>query len=121
MRKRLLLKLGLVAFLGAGLFVGYLWWTVPTTGICRYTAEKLRLGMSKADVISVIGLPPGVHGVPNGTRRFPWSMGFASEEWHGPNGSIVVAFDFLQDEAISVLFVPAPGIPDKLRRWLHLD
>src|SRR5262245_58672304 len=64
MKKRLLLKLGLVALLGAGLFVAWLWWTVPTTGVCRWTANRIRPGMTEEDVITTIGKLPSPFRMP---------------------------------------------------------
>src|SRR5437763_1429368 len=58
MKKRLLLKLGLVALLGAGLFVAWSWWTEPRTGICEYTAKRIKFGMAQAEITELIGLPP---------------------------------------------------------------
>src|SRR5687768_15981491 len=59
MTKRLLLKLGLVALLGAGLFVAWLWWMEPKTGICRYSASQIQNGMTEKEVIAAIGNSPG--------------------------------------------------------------
>jgi len=71
MKRRLLLKLGLVALLGAALFVVWLWWTEPRTGICRYTASRIEVGMTEEEVVELIGVPPKDYC----TKKRPWSNG----------------------------------------------
>src|SRR4051812_36005941 len=56
--KKLLLKLGLVALLGAGLFVAWLWWTEPRTGICRLMADRINDGMKREEIVKLIGSEP---------------------------------------------------------------
>ena len=118
MKKRLLLKLGLVALLGAGLFVAWLWWTVPRTGICRYTANQVKEGMTLNDVEAIIGLPPGDY------CTKPWRLMnyYARKFWCSDDGLILVTLDedglvtsteFISDKQDALL--------DRVRRFLHLD
>src|SRR5688572_9149930 len=106
MKKRLLFKLGLVALLGTGLFVAWLWWTTPTTGICRYTASRIQVGMTEAEAVALIGLPSGLHGIDQ--KRFdefevslednaaylgiPLRLDVVERIWASPQGRIHVAF-----------------------------
>jgi hypothetical protein len=120
MKKRLLLKLGLVALLGTGLFVAWLWWTTPTTGICRYTVSRIQVGMTEAEVVALIGLPSGLHGIDQ--KRYeefevsfedntayldiPLRLDVVEKVWASPQGRIHVAFDRTGRVAYTAYFGP---------------
>jgi hypothetical protein len=120
MKKRLLLKLGLVGLLGAGLFVAWLWWTEPRTGICRYTANRIKVGMREEEVNEIVGLGP-----PNSWVKhlgLPGEVTWKST-WINESGEIVVRWDdnypaeVIEAEYRSL----SESFPTKIRQWLHLD
>ena len=140
MKKRLLLKLGLVALLGTGLFVAWLWWMEPTTGICRATANRIRPGMTLAEVVAIIGEKPndiGENSFGNFERHPSLSrsdrnaalalfrshslIGVEMRFWADKPGLIQVAFDENDCVSFSYYISHNESILDKLRRWLRLN
>jgi hypothetical protein len=129
MKKRLLLKLGLVALLGAGLFVAWLWWTEPTTGICRVSANRIKIGMTEEEVAALVGLPAGIYvtepsfmspSSEAALERLQISPHSFTRVWSGDSGEIVVEFD-VSAHVCFVEFLAVETFLDKPRRWLHLD
>lgn len=118
MTKRLLLKLGLVGLLGAGLFVAWLWWTTPTSGINWASANRIQVGMTQDEVQAIIGQYPTVYKISCGPRGSQSSL-----EWRSAGNeaeSISVRFDVngqVTDKSYNSDFMT---FLDKLRRWLHL-
>ena len=58
-RRRLLLGAGALALLGAGWLVWAVWYYRPWDPIGSFTYRRLSLGMTRKEVETAIGLPPG--------------------------------------------------------------
>jgi len=138
MTKRFLLKTGLVALVAVAAFVGYLWWTVPSSGINRAIANRIRVGMTLKEVEAVIGLPADDHrtketGIPESAVapatdadelvKIVAKAGnsLRIEEWLGDEGAIIVAVDS-DEQVFRSVWVPfSDSFLDKVRSWLHLN
>jgi hypothetical protein len=83
-KKRLLVKIGLLAALALLGFVAYLWWTTPTSGINWATANRMQIGMTQDEVIGIIGEYPTVYKIACGPA--PTQAGY---EWHSADESIM--------------------------------
>lgn len=59
MKKRLLLRLGLLGLLAFVCLWLFLWWTAPNHRINQSYADQIRKGMTEDEVIQLLGLPPG--------------------------------------------------------------
>jgi hypothetical protein len=137
MKKRLLVKLGLVALVGTALFVAWLWWTIPTSGINRATANRIRVGMSEVEVERMIGVEAGTYATKDAPFSSEWSKSdferfksitaaqpanTLSFSWEDDNGTIVVCIGRDDRRVVYSCYVAfSETIPDKLRRWLRLD
>ena len=134
MTKRLLLKTGLVALLGVAAFVGYLWWTIPSSGINRASANRIRMGMTLEQAEAVIQLSAGDHRTEKfehsrtATARFTRAVEdifgvtgpLRIKEWVGDEGAIIVALD--NDEVRACRWVPfSETFLDNVRDWLRLN
>jgi hypothetical protein len=119
MRKRRLIASAGIALLLVGLLISWaLWtrWCRPTgstpidsvpTGIAEY--ERLRLGMTPAEVVAAIGMPPGYYDT---TRpQLPPSM--------SPLGDFVRSTGLPTESLPDAAGRPAPDHPEKitLRMW----
>ena len=127
MSKRLLLKLGLVALLGAGLFVAWLWWTTPRHRINREGFDGID-AMSYAEVVEFLGCPPRYK--PGELRSSFLDATFLSMKleamgfvWQSHEARLYVAFN--DDGKVWGKMLCSGtyevSLLDKLRRWLHLD
>lgn len=137
MRRRLLLKTGLVALLGVAAFVGYLWWTIPSSGINRTSANRIREGKSLHEVEAIIGLPAGDYRTKEFSLRttavaqitvadelvrvVKARNGLRIEEWLSDEGAIVVAVDREEQVFRSVWVSFSDSFLDKVRAWLRLN
>ena len=111
-----------------------LWWTTPTTGICRIIANRIKDGMSKEEVENMIGVPMHTGRIEakelsrSDLRRLAAVVARERTErpgrvhfWVNDHGMIRVRFDD-QERAMHALYVSfQESWPDKLGRWLHLD
>ena len=117
MRKRLL-KLGLVAALGAVGFLVFLHLTKPSFRINRASFEQIEHGMTVQDVTNITGVPPGDY------CNTPMKLiGHVYDEiWWSDNGLILLTLD----EAGLVtgkefIHVNDDSPLDRIRRLLRLD
>jgi hypothetical protein len=118
MKSDFLLKLGLVALLGAGLFVAYLLVVRPTTGICRGAAKRIQLGMSMKQVMEIIDGPQEQLEPPFGSGG---AFLGGVNEWSSDNGRIKVYFGADGNVMGKEVEFTTETIAETLRRWLHLD
>jgi hypothetical protein len=98
MKKRVLLKVGLVFVLGLGGCVSYqwwAWWTGPRNKINQETVAQIRIGMKLEDVERIIDGPPGYYTRPAIIETaYPFSFGNAEYLWWvTDNGRIEVRFN----------------------------
>lgn len=125
MKRQLLLKLGLVAVLGAGVFVAYLWWKAPKFRIDEEGYRAIRIGMRFDDVVVLLGppryLPGQVEELPCGSLR---SMAIEREGyvWQSDKMRILVRFDTQHLATGAMMY--GGSFPEsfltKLRGWLRL-
>ena len=140
MKKRLLVKLALIALLGACVFVAWLWWTKPVHSLPKSVVERIKKGMTEEEVLAVIGFSDGDY--TTGPVRL-WGEGesktgkeihdlftlAAGKCWVTDSGVVTVTFG-----NGSVITAAADGrvmfcehiyfiepLPNRLRRGLHLD
>ena len=119
MKKRLLLKLGLFALLAASLFVAWLWWTTPTSGVNWATANRIQNGMTFDEVKAIIGEFPTSYTIscgPQGTQ--------AGYKWHSTGNdsqSISVLMDVNGKVMVKTYDSEFMTVLDKLRHWLHFN
>ena len=106
MRKRLLLSAGtMAAIVGVTLLV--LAMLPPSAGVTNANFDRIEDGMSKAEVVSLLG--------ENGI-----TFGRATS-WYADDGSSVVVVGFEDDCVIFKECLPShETILDKIRRWLRL-
>lgn len=126
MKKRFLLKFGLIAVLGLAGFGLYLWWTIPTNGINRASLWRIREGMSQEEVEAIIGMPPGDYR----KASEQWARGIGltvqggtggswTSYWHADEHTIIV--EFVDDEVSRKRFyIVSETIWDKFLTWLHV-
>lgn len=50
-----------VSLLAAVGILSLVWWTTPTCHVARATFEQIEEGMSRAEVATIIGFPPGIY------------------------------------------------------------
>ena len=123
MKKRLLLRLGLVAVVGfLGLWL-LLWWTAPT--ISRENYAKIEDGMTKAEVISIMNNGPDY--APGELKDHGPFLGYRLDEtghvWQAAEFRIHVFFD-RDDKVIAKAIMERPSnrtLLQKVRRWLRAE
>jgi hypothetical protein len=133
MKRRWLLKLGVLACLGFVALVAFLWWTAPTHRIDQRGFEKIRAGMTSDDVVSVIRVPPGdyttlqLDAMSPGLRRQTLALkNFNNPDislfkaWLCDSACIVVSFDETDKVRNAYYHSFAEPWPDVLRRWLRI-
>ena len=127
--KRRLLKFGLVAALGLVGLVAFLWWSEPTSGICRATANRIQKGMSEEETVALIGLPNGLHGIDmEGFDAFeisqadndaylaiPFQRDVYEKVWAGPTGRLHVGFD-TTGRVVYRAYIGPRSLMDRIRR-----
>lgn len=132
MRKRLLPSLGVLALLLAG---GYLllWLTVPGWRPDRMLYERLRRGMTEADVERLLGPPAEADRPAPGEKwsALVWQQGkgmweepvLLTRRWQAEDGTILVAFG-AERTVVDYSFRDSPGADEgvlaRLRRWLGI-
>jgi hypothetical protein len=96
MRRRMLISVSILAVLAIGVFaLG--WLLQPKPRIDQETLDKTKVGMTRSEVESIIGAPPGNYGVGEGTIEF-WSgrrplQHQEHKVWLGQKHAIRVWFD----------------------------
>src|SRR5262245_47160952 len=122
MKKRLLLRLALLAAVGfAGLWL-VLWWTAPT--ISRENYARIEEGMTKTEVVALLGCRP--HFAPwefDGIGPFlSWRLDETGHVWETPEFRIHVFFDGY-DRVVNKAIVEQASkrtFLQKVRRWLRV-
>jgi hypothetical protein len=117
MKRKMLLRLMLIACFGVVAFGFYLWWSIPSHGINRASTFRIRIGMNQDEIVAIIGERPNGFGRillgGDPSHRFLY--------WDGNGGSIKVRFDN-QGRAIQRDFTPSSEtILDKALGWLRLN
>jgi len=118
-KKRLLVKIGLLAALALLGFGAYVWWTTPTSGVNWATANRIQIGMTQDEVIGIIGKHPTASKL--GCGPGPTQVEY---EWHSANNDgelIIVLLDSngkVIEKTYNSEFVT---FLDKVRHWLHLN
>lgn len=123
--------LAVAALTAVVLAVVWLLWPEPAIGPASY--ERIRLGMTQAEVEAVIGLPPGIYhnqiggeALTSDVRGLPMSRSsdyHRSAEWWGTKHGIFVAFDKSGAVVGCQLFDVQPprgsaGLLERIRSWL---
>jgi hypothetical protein len=125
-KRRLLLRVGALALLGAAGFLLYCWAVSPTPGVTEKNFRRLRVGMSVSEVEALFG----------GSGESPT---FRSQMvppltcWKGEGIEVIVAWDSQESLLYAGLFAPSgdslamisadyepPSFWDRLRAWLGL-
>jgi len=124
MRKRLLLRLGLLACLGLAGFALYLWWCLTgVSGITRASVWRIKVGMTTREVDSIIGVPCGDY---RSNKQEVSIDGFLDgvahiREWYADSGTIFVHFD-AQGRVFERSYLPySESFLDRLYQWLGID
>ena len=131
MRKRVLLRLGILAAVAAGGFVLLVWWMGPSNLI---DAEKFALiegRMTEAEVVEVLGTQGTSDTILNRRGRKVFDVEGVSfdgagdfpgiKEWRTTDGRLIgVAFDQTRKVTAVLRYRVDETWPDKLRRWLRL-
>ena len=92
MKKRLLLKLGLVAILGTGLFVAWWYFIGPNHNITNEGVARLKEGMTRAEIETILRLPPGDYG-PGKAIEGPFHWDANIKHWKAGSIAIRVRFN----------------------------
>jgi hypothetical protein len=123
MKKRLLLKLGLVALLGVGLFVAFLWAT--SHRITKEGYEQLRSGMSFQEVVERLGRQPRYK--PGELQDMSlvgsvasWMLENKSHVWESDEVRIYVMFDQDGKATGRGIRYLEPSWLDRVRGWFHI-
>jgi hypothetical protein len=125
-RRRLLLCVGVVACLGLAVG-GFVWLTLPPPGVTRENYERIREGMSQADVEAVLGVPPGAYGrggiaeIASSNSILVFDPSWRTECWAGDTISIQVSFDTdgrVAWKSYSVILREQETFWERLRRLL---
>jgi hypothetical protein len=143
MRKRSLLRLGLLACLVVGA-AGFLWLMRPSNRINEAKLQEIQLGMTLPEVEEILGGPPwketDVIMTPQERLNLEWYrfslagtnnnfhqelyLGGRLEFWLGETGAIVIILDHKEqkvcDKRFTTLLPRDDSFFDTLRRWLHL-
>lgn len=126
LRERPVLALGLLAALlflaGAG---ALLWLNTPRHRISRESFEKIQVGMTRAEVEEILGVPPGDYGpgntyaLLNQSRGATFPTGWSTVAWKAGDMSVLVAYDLEGRVAWKKLGrALRRNFLSRLRRWL---
>lgn len=126
MKRRWLIRFGLVAVLGLAGSACYLWLTCGNGGINRMTVLRIKPGMSHEDVDVVIGLPYGDHSsIPpdvGGRINRVHYVGLSETcYWHGDTGKITVLFDADGKVKERHFSSSTKSLFDSVYRWIGTD
>ena len=123
MKKRILIRLGLLACLGLAGFALYLWWCLTgVSGISRASVWRIKAGMTYKEVDSIIGVPSGEYRT--GMARWADIRPDGIEhirQWFGDTGRISVCFD-ADGKVTERSYLPSSAsVFDGLYQWLGID
>jgi hypothetical protein len=120
-KRRLLLRLVLVGCFGVVAFALFLWWRAPA--ISSDSFEKIKPGMSKTEVISILnGRPHYGPGKSNGMGMPVFLTSTKGHVWESADIRIYVVFD--NEDYVSTkmcIHFLNESFLQKLRRWLRLN
>lgn len=125
MKRRLLLRLGVLAAVAVVGFLLIAWWTAPQVN--KETFEQIKKGMSEEQVAELLNMPASepfywtaekgsnfvIATYGDGARPGQW------KEWASGGHAIVVGFE-RGEVAWAAHFLYSESLLDKIRRWLHL-
>jgi hypothetical protein len=119
--RRRRLFVGVIAAGGLVAFVAWLWLVPPHHHINRDSFEKIRRGMTQAQVEAILGVPPGDYSfgakiAPQGRQR-PLPIGVREEEWWADEEGVVVAFN--EDRLVIECWRSLGARPDLLERIMR--
>lgn len=122
MRKRIILRLGILAIVAAGGFLLLVWGMAPDNFTTLERFAMLQGGESAEEVQRILGAPgidrPGIPRALEG--KVDVSDLLHSKEWRTPDGKrIAICFDKLGKAVASARFEEAENWPEKIRRWLR--
>jgi len=124
MRKRLLIRLGLLTCLALAGFALYLWWNLTgVSGISRASVWRIKVGMSIKEVDAIIGVPCGdYHSDTPATPADSFPEGVEHvRQWYADAGSIFVCFD-AEGMVTERGYIPdSESVFDRLYQWLGID
>jgi hypothetical protein len=104
-RRTLLVALAGLAVVGAAGVV--VLWPRPSSRITRENYERIRAGMSRAEIESILG-PPGDYSGVHVAYTLHWRGDRMPDEWVGDDGVIAVCYS--QSVACDVQFVPVEKV-----------
>jgi len=96
MKKRILIRLGLLAWLTLAGLALYLWWCLSgVSGIGRASVWRIKPGMTYKEVVAIIGLPPGHYraNIQEVTDEALLEGVDQFRRWYTDSGVIYVGFD----------------------------
>ena len=136
MKKRWLLRLGLLAGLALFGFWFALWWTAPEHRINKESCDQIRNGMTETEVVAIIGASAGDYTTAETEKErdlVRWILtdrvwqaalhgnDIRSREWLSDNGAIQVLLDQNGTVISKEFFSIQATFIAKLRRWLRLS
>lgn len=134
MRKKLLLLLCVIVVAATGVLVAV--WLRPEPVASQARCERVRLGMTQAEVEVLLGGPPGeyqtgpVHYCLDSIVRcktvhrpgsWPGEQFYRQELWESDHGGLTVYFGE-ENEVVGYEYMPSSDLAllDKFRRWLGI-
>jgi hypothetical protein len=102
--------------------VGVLW-LARRPGATRARLEQVKPGMSRDEVIEIVGGPPGNY---SSRRRAPFTgiKYVLHESWVFEDGLLLVRFDdagnAIDAVVLDILYGRPPTLTERIRRWLGL-
>ena len=124
MRKRLIIRLGLLTCLALAGFALYLWWCLTgVSGISRASVWRIKAGMTYKEVDAIIGVPCGDYH--SDTPATPADSLPEGEEhirqWYVDAGRIFVCFD-AEGKVTERAYIPeSESVFDRVYQWLGID
>lgn len=131
MKKRILLRLGILAVIAAVGFVLLVWWLGPSNFIGAESFALIQGGMSESEVVEVLGAPGSSDSILLKPKRQLFDVEAVSfgapnasggvKEWRTLDArAIAVAFDEHGKVSMVMRFRVNDNWRDKIRRWLRL-
>jgi len=115
MKKRILIRLALLAFLAAAGFFLIVWWASPSNIVSMEQFNRIRGGMTDEEVLEVLGEPrtdePEL-------QKARWKV---VKEWRMEEGmGLRIGFDDNGNAIMFETFRRNESVLDKVRRWIRL-
>lgn len=88
-------------------------WLANSGPVARARFEKVKEGMSRAEMIHTVGGPSNGYGSPSFELFIP------CEHWIGDDADLFVQFDDTGN-ALHVFYRPQPTILERVRKWLGI-